>query len=166
MTSASTMKAQRVDSARVLQLFLSRLVSCSTCRGDGAGRNAMCAGAEELPVFLESTGTVCRTATFSLPSLELKPRKKKFVHTTCIGSASTSMASEASAFCWVAFRVSIRFYGFSVRFWVGVFLVLERGLERNWLKRRTPHCSQEKSNTAAGFAMIVKQRSGASQISR
>ena len=95
MTSASTMKAQRVDSARVLQLFLSRLVSCGTCRGDGAGRNAMCAGAEELPVFLESTGTVCRTATFSLPSLELKPRKKKFVHTTCIGSASTSMTSEA-----------------------------------------------------------------------
>jgi len=105
---------QQPDTAQVLHAFVSRLASCSSSVDDivqqsSFGRKAgtkkrtrtpasgrdecykvTCPGAKQLPCFLESSGSGCKAATFSLPCLDFTERKNKFSSKTPSSTAGAS----------------------------------------------------------------------------
>ena len=115
---------QQLDSTQVLHAFVSRLASCSSVEsvvqqsssgrkagmkrirtpasggsGPKNGRNGhkvICPGAKQLSCFLESSGSGCKVATFSLPCLNFSERRNKFSSLT--SSSSTGDSSDSSTF--------------------------------------------------------------------
>ena len=112
---------QQLDSTQVLHAFVSRLASCSSVDGvaqqSSSGRKAgtkrirtpssgnsprnahhevICPGAKQLSCFLESSGSGCKVATFSLPCLDFTERKNKFSPMT--SSSTNGDSSDNSTF--------------------------------------------------------------------